>query len=187
LLFLKKASAPELVEIGFNDEGELAEKTPDGKIPLRPTPDISIVHVEGDLFFGASDLFLDQARILVADPNKRIVILRLRNARHLDATCALAIIDLVKFARSMGRHILISGATPDVERVLRNSGALAALGKENFFPQIAGNPNISTRNALIRAQQILGRDEANIVIFAKPKSGDKTPERAAAHPEPTSS
>ncbi len=170
ILFLRKAANPEMMEIGFNDEGELTEKTPQGAAELRETPDISIVHVEGDLFFAASDIFLDQARILVADPNKRITILRLRNARHLDGTTAMAIGDLVKFARSMGRDIIISGATPDIERVLRNSGILKLLGEENFFPQIAANPNIATRNALRRAQEILGQKDANIVIYAKHKA-----------------
>ncbi len=173
ILFLRKAANPELVEIGFNDEGELTEKTPEDAETLHEIPDISIVHVEGDLFFGASDLFLEQARILVSDPNKRITVLRLRNARHLDATAAMAIADLIKFARAHGRDILISGATPDVERVLNNSGTLDLLGRENFFPLITGNPNISTRNALKRAQEILGHKDANIVIYAKPKQAEE--------------
>ena len=173
ILFLKEAAIPELMEIGFNEAGELTEKTPEDAAQLRETPDISIVHVEGDLFFAASDIFLEQARILVSDPNKRITILRLRNARHLDATSALAIADLIKFARSMGREILISGATENIEHVLRNSGVLELLGERNFFRLVAANPNISTRNALKRAQEILGHTDANIVIYAKPKGKSK--------------
>ena len=179
LLFLRKAANPELMEIGFNEEGELTEVAPaDSPVPLREIPDIAIVHVEGDLFFGASDLFLEQARLLVADPNKRITVLRLRNARHLDATCAMAIADLINFARTQGRDIIVSGATPDIERVLRDSGVLAVLGEKNFFPLVAGNPNISTRYALQRAQEILGRDSANIVIYAKQKAPAATADPA---------
>ena len=48
-LFLRKASKPHLVEYEINDEGSLQEIDAKGK---RQIPSISIVHVEGDLFFG---------------------------------------------------------------------------------------------------------------------------------------
>ena len=50
-IFLRKASKPELVEYTFDDAGTLRELD---KSENR-LPQISIVHVEGDLFFGAAD------------------------------------------------------------------------------------------------------------------------------------
>ena len=53
VLYLRKASQPQLIEYEFNEEGNLAEAKRGG----RQNPSISIVHVEGDLFFGAAELF----------------------------------------------------------------------------------------------------------------------------------
>ncbi|HEU5396706.1 MAG TPA: SulP family inorganic anion transporter, partial [Verrucomicrobiae bacterium] len=82
-LFLQKTSTPSLAEYTFNESGQLAELR-DRK--LRPNPQISIIHVEGELFFGAADLFQDQIRRQAEDENIRVFILRMKNARHLDAS-----------------------------------------------------------------------------------------------------
>jgi SulP family sulfate permease len=162
LLFLRKAGIPDLREVSFNAEGRLDAVSRTGP---SDTPGISILHAEGDLFFGSTELFVEQTRQVINDPNLKIIILRLKNARHLDATCVLAIGELVRVLRARGRHLLVSGARPEVFRVFRNSGLLFELGRENFFPEVPGNPTISTRNALKRANQLLGGRTADIRIF----------------------
>jgi SulP family sulfate permease len=172
-LFLRKASRPHLVEYEFSDAGELRQM---GEKRQRPNPAISIVHVEGDLFFGAAELFRTQIQRTAADPSLSILILRLKNARHLDATSVLALEDLIKFMRANERHVLISGATRDVYRVLKNSGVLTTIqqgadrrkGESNIFLNRPSNPNISTRDALKRAQQLLGGAKAEVRIFYDP-------------------
>lgn len=162
ILFLRKAGTPDLVEYNFNPEGQLAE------IPhadSRTVPGISILHAEGDLFFGSTDLFDQQIREVIRDPSLQIIILRLKNARNLDATAAAAIEDLHGFLRKSNRHLVISGANREVARVLRNSGFIDKLGAENFFREFPANPTLSTRDALKRATQILGRRDAEIRIF----------------------
>ncbi|WP_367875307.1 SulP family inorganic anion transporter [Luteolibacter sp. Populi] len=172
-LFLRKASRPHLVEYEFSDAGELRQM---GEKRQRPNPAISIVHVEGDLFFGAAELFRTQIQRTAADESLKIIILRLKNARHLDATSVLALEDLVKFMRANDRHVLVSGATRDVYRVLKNSGVLVTIqdganrktGESNIFLNRPSNPNLSTRDALKRAQQLLGGEKADIRIFYDP-------------------
>jgi SulP family sulfate permease len=172
-LFLRKASRPHLVEYEFSDAGELRQM---GEKRQRPNPAISIVHVEGDLFFGAAELFRTQIQRTAADPSLSILILRLKNARHLDATSVLALDDLIKFMRANDRHVLISGATRDVYRVLKNSGVLGTIqqgadrtkGESNIFLNRPSNPNLSTRGALKRAQQLLGGEKAEVRIFYDP-------------------
>lgn len=161
MLYLRKASRPSLVEYEFNQEGNLAESQP-GR---RAHPAISIVHVEGELFFGAAELFRNQVQVTCSDPNLRIIILRLKNARHMDATSVLALDDLVHILRADKRDIIISGVTKDVYRVLRDSGMVEVIGKDNIFPGSPANPNIATRNALKRAQEILGTTEAEVRIY----------------------
>lgn len=165
MLYLRKASRPSLVEYEFNQDGHLAEATQPG---VRQNPAISIVHVEGELFFGAAELFRSQVQQACADPNLRIIILRLKNARHMDATSVMALEDLVRALRADGRDLLISGVMKDIYRVLRDSGMVEVIGKENLFPSSPSNPNVATRNALKRAQQILGTTEAEVKIFFDP-------------------
>ncbi len=162
VLFLRKAGVPDLVEYNFTQAGQLAAMEKAGKGRL---PGISILHAEGDLFFGSTEIFVEQTRQAMLDPQLKVVILRLKNARHLDATCALAIEELHDVLRADDRHLLVSGARKEVYRVFRNSGLLAKLGRDNFFMEKPSNPTASTRNALKRAQQILGQREADIRIF----------------------
>lgn len=172
-LFLRKASRPFLTEYEFNEVGELREK---GDDHARSIPAISIVHVEGDLFFGAAELFRTQIQRTITDPQLKVIILRLKNARHLDATSVMALEDLIHFMRERQLHLLVSGATNEVHRVLKNSGILATLqegcntemGETNIFLNSPANPNISTRDALKRAQQLLGTDKADVRIFFDP-------------------
>src|SRR5690606_34149205 len=120
-LFLRRASRPHLVEYEFGESGELRER---GEKRKRPNPAISIVHVAGDLLFGAAELFRNQVQRTASDPSLRVLILRLKNARHLDATSVLALEELIKFMRADDRHVLISGAPREVYKVLKNSGTL---------------------------------------------------------------
>jgi SulP family sulfate permease len=165
MLYLRKASRPELVEYAFTPQGQLAAA---GTEVPRQHPAISIVHVEGELFFGAAELFRTQIQRLASDTNLRVIILRMRNARHLDATSVMALEELVRFMQAKHRHLLISGASKDVYRVLKNSGMVEVLGRDNVFPGSVSNPNLATRNALLRAQALLGTREADIQIMYDP-------------------
>ena len=167
MLYLRKASRPELVEYEFNEQGELSHM----EGPERRVPSISVVHVEGELFFGAAELFRTQVQRACNDPNLKIIVLRMKNAHRLDATSVMALEELIKFMRSKGRDLIISGATKDVYKVLKNSGLVKVLGRENLFMHSVKNPNLATRNALKRAQELLGTEKADIRIFFDPNQG----------------
>jgi len=168
VFFIHKAARPELKEISITDKGELIERE-----IRRERPEIAIVHVEGDLFFASSDLFLEQIRRLAEHTTQKAIILRLRNAYHLDATAAMSIKELIILGRKKGCEILVSGAHQGIERVFRQSGLLDLLGEANFFRFSPENPNISTRRALKRAQEITGITSAEITIFAAEKGNSK--------------
>jgi SulP family sulfate permease len=167
-LFLQKTSTPTLAEYTFNESGQLAELRDRNK---RPNPQISIIHVEGELFFGAADLFQEQVRHQAEDENIRAFILRMKNARHLDATTVMALESLHDYLRKTGRYLLISGSSPDVTRVLRNSGLLKQIGEENIFPAEA-NPTVATKRALARARELLPQKADLRLFYDRPQSGD---------------
>jgi SulP family sulfate permease len=109
-------------------------------------------------------LFQEQARHLAEDENIRVFILRMKNARNLDASTVMAMENLHDYLQRNGRHMLISGCNADAMRVLRNSGLLAHIGPENVFPTEV-NPTISTKRALVRATELLRTRRADIRIF----------------------
>ena len=170
VLFLRRASRPHVVEFNADESGDLSECH---EKKNRANPSISLVHVEGDLFFGATEIFRTQIQRITQDASLKVIILRLKNARHLDATSVIALEELSAFVRSQQRHLIISGCPRSIYRVLRNSGILAALqqgadrsaGESNVFCENSSNPNLATRAALKRAQQLLGTNKADVVIF----------------------
>ena len=178
ILFLRKTSTPSLVEYTFSESGQL-RALPDNT--QRAHPQISIIHVEGELFFGAADLFQEEVRRQAEDENIRVFILRMKNARHLDASTVMALESLLDYLSQTGRHLLISGCGPDVVRVLRNSGLLLRLGNENLFAADPTNPTLSTRRALIRARDLLKQQPAEVRVFYE----ESTPLKSAAPPPET--
>jgi SulP family sulfate permease len=160
-LFLKKAANPVLVEYSFTDSGALVALS--DQAPRRDEQ-ISIVHVEGDLFFGAADLFQEQIRRLADDDDIRVFILRMKNARHLDGSTVLALGLLLDHLRRQNRHLLISGIHGDVARVLKRSGLVQRLGLENVFPA-EENPTLATKKALLRARSLIGSAHPSVRLF----------------------
>ena len=173
MLFLRQTSTPSLIEYTFSETGHLKalpEKT------QRAHPQISIIHVEGELFFGAADLFQEEVRRLAENENISVLILRMKNARHLDASTVMALEALLDYLRQTSRHLLISGCEPDVIRVLRNSGLLQKLGPENVFPADPTNPTLSTRRALQRARELLPQQSAEVRLFYEgPENAQRAP------------
>ncbi len=159
--FLRKASMPILSEYTFNATGHLAVMQNELK---RTHTQISIIHVEGELFFGAADIFQTQVLQLAENDDIKVFILRLKNARHLDATTVMALLELRESLQGRDRHLLVSGISRDVARVLKNSGALAKLGEENVFPAEA-NPTISTKRAMERALELLPSKNRGVRLF----------------------
>ena len=162
VLFLKKVARPDMIEYTFNEKGELAEMNSQS---TRQLPEVSIVHVEGELFFGAADLFRDQMRRICEDPNLKIVILKMRNAHHMDASGVMALEELVRYINEMGRYLILSEAKSDLIRVLHNAGLYEYMEARNIFMDDPENPTLSTARALKRANEHLGDTDANVSIY----------------------
>lgn len=173
LLFLRKAAQPELTEFTHDEAGEL---TPMKKEEKKATPEISIVHVEGDLFFGASELFRDQMRRVCEKPSLKVVVLKMRNAYHLDATSVLALEELIRYMREQDRTLLVSEVRKDAVRIFKNSGLIDIIGRENIFPDNPSNPTLATAKALKRAMQLMGGKEADVRIFLGKSQKEKRPD-----------
>lgn len=162
LLFLRKAAQPELVEYAPGQDGQWQ---PAGHANSEPIPEISIIHVEGDLFFGAAELFQDQMRRTIENPNLKVVILKLRNAHHLDATSILALEELLRTMRQANRYLLVCELREETSRIIRKSGLLKQLGPENVFVDDPTNSTLSVAKSVRRARELIGNREADVRIF----------------------
>jgi sulfate permease, SulP family len=174
-LFLRKAAVPQLVEYGTTDTGELAPiAVPEVQKDGRQT--IVVMHVEGDLFFGAAELFRDQMRRICEDKGLKIIILKLRNAHNLDATSILALEELIRYMRENGRTLLVSEARSETLRIFERSGLMELVGKENIFPDDPQNSTMPTAKALRRAKEIMHTKDAHIsIILGVEKQGRMRP------------
>lgn len=132
VLHLRNARLLVVRDLVVGDEGRLVEQplgTRSGACPR-----VRILHIEGSLFFAAAgelQAILDEA--LRSDP-LRVLIVRLKRARGLDASIASVFASTAQAARSSGRHLLLVGMRPEAMKVLERSEAAAAIGPENLFP-----------------------------------------------------
>ena len=169
IIFLwKKVAEPEMVEQGYNEDGELAEISEKTK---RPEPEVSIVHVEGVLFFAAADLFYEQIRRVGEDENLRVLVLKLLHAHHLDATSVLALEELLDYLKEKNCHVLLCEIRRDAFRILKDSGVLARINRKNVFPHTVSNPTLSTAKAIKRAKELVAGMDAKVTIYSEQSKG----------------
>jgi SulP family sulfate permease len=174
-LFLRKASHPKLMEFEFDEQGRFR---PVAQGSDADSPQVSIVHVEGELFFGAAETIQEEIWRSVDRDRTRVVVLRLRNAQNLDATGVMVLEQLIRDLRGMKIHVLISGTSPEIDRVVMRSGLDKTLGAENYFPS-RGNFLDATRRAVIRANEIVGISNPQIRLFYDKDQEQKRQDAAA--------
>ncbi len=151
-LYLRKAAIPYFVECVFDDSGTIGRThraSHDGVGQIR------VINVQGELFFGAADLFQNSLKSITRhDEDLRVVILRLKNARDIDATACLALQQLNQYLKETGRHLILCGLTYPTWEVLSHSGTLDEIGKENLFIIEEKAPKATLQKALRRAKQL---------------------------------
>ena len=161
--YLRQTSTPEVVEYDFSETGEMRER-PKG----QASTGISILHVEGSLHFGATQAFHEHLRRASADPNLKVLVLKFREALHLDANGILLLCDLAETLKSDGRHLILCEAKADTMRIIVNAGLDRAVGPENVFPFDEAQPNLALAQAVRRARDLAGGGHAVLRIVTAP-------------------
>ena len=163
LLFLRKVAEPEMIEQQLNEAGNLTNISNHNE---SQEPEVSIVHVEGELFFAAADLFYEQIRRVGEKRNIKVLILKLLNARHLDATSVLALEELLDYYSEKKCNVILCEVRKDTIRIIKNSGLLSRMNRRNIFPHIPSNPTLSTAKAIKRAKFLVSDKSAKVTIYA---------------------
>ena len=159
VMFLKKASSPEVIELDIGDDGREKKKQ------TQSSAEISIVHVGGNLFFGASEVFQDQMRRICEAPSLKVLLLKLGNAINFDATSAGDIMELAIQMRRRNGVLLICEVQPETMKILKNSGVEKSVGEENIFAYTPENTTLSTALALRRAKKYLDLKKSELQIL----------------------
>jgi SulP family sulfate permease len=133
--FLRKARLLTVRELVITPAGLLQEH-PLGA-PLgehRRCSSIRLIQVEGALFFGSAGELRVALDKVALEPGVRVLIVRVKRAKGLDATVAEAFASVAAGMRARGQHLLLAGMNADMMRVLERSGAAAEIGAEQLFP-----------------------------------------------------
>ncbi|WP_027087919.1 SulP family inorganic anion transporter [Cohnella panacarvi] len=98
----------------------------------RDCPQISIVTVEGPLFFGAAERF-DELLRTSAGVRTKVLLLRLSKMPHLDLSGESKLAGLTATFAKSGGTVLISGMQPQPLEMIRRTGLLDKIGEEKLF------------------------------------------------------
>jgi SulP family sulfate permease len=161
--YLRKTSRPEVVEYDFSESGEMRARAPG-----QGSTGISILHVEGSLHFGATQAFHDHLRRASADPNLKVLVVKFREALHLDANGVLLLRDLADSLRAGGRHLILCEAKPETMAIFENAGLIETVGAANVIAWDPTHPNLALAKAVRRAKELAGGGEAVLRIVTAP-------------------
>jgi len=169
-LYLKKAAIPQLVEYEIDDDGELCNLD---YARVHEHKTIRVIKVEGELFFGAADIFQTTLKTIAEDDTStRVIILQLKNARDIDATACLALQQLHDYLKGSGRYLIACGMTQQIWDVLSDSGIVEQICKENLFIFNEDHPHLHMLKALHRARVLADTPsvveaEAEVVVLGQ--------------------
>jgi len=154
VLYLRKAASPRVTEYFFDEETE--EYRPAFEQEANLARRIRLINIEGELFFGAVDLFQTTFKAIAEDDAaSRVFVVRLKHVRDFDATAAMALKQLYDFLKKSGRHLIVASIPPQVWEVIEKAGLVSYIGKDNLFLLDPKNPNESLIVALKRAKAIV--------------------------------
>lgn len=130
-LFLRKVSHPRVVRLDACDSPDLK-----GLEVGQCCPNLAVYAIEGTLFFGAIDE-LEERLYEYEDFGHKAVVLHLRQVQWIDATGVHAFERFLRKCRSKGVTLVLSGAKPQVRRVLSDSGLIAHMGESNVTEDLS--------------------------------------------------
>jgi SulP family sulfate permease len=149
--YLRRAAVPHVVEYAFNTAGRLVIVS-QKKIVRRS---IRIIGIAGELFFGMADIFQNTFQKAAKDPFVKVIVLRLNNVYHIDASMCQALVNLYEYLKKSNKTLIISGITPEIWQVFSTAGLVKQIGEDNLFITDETNPQLSTWNACMRAKDLL--------------------------------
>jgi SulP family sulfate permease len=160
-LLVRRAGRLQMVELAQSGQRRLREVPIDARSGTTPAV---ILHLEGDLNFAVAPELADRLKEISAR-GPQVVILRLKRARHLDATVLEVLRRLATDLESRGATLVLCGLTEPLLALLARTELGAVLGPEGLLPT-GGRLFEGLERALDLARERLRpRPEAEIFRF----------------------
>lgn len=132
-VFLQKMSNETHADLITQNLGEEDAETRDlSKIHIPNG--VEVFEIYGSLFFGAVSQFKESIRIVADKP--KVLILRMRNVPTIDASGIHILEELVREVRENHGVMIFSAVSPNAFKVMKKSGFIENVGKENFAKDI---------------------------------------------------
>ena len=74
--------------------------------------------------------------------------------------------ELDEYLKEKNCHLLLCELRRDLFKILKNSGLLYRMNRNNIFPYTASNPTLSTAKAIKRAKILIKGLDARVTIYA---------------------
>ncbi len=170
--YLRKTAVPKVVEYVFSEEGGVLRREAG-----LPVTGISILHVAGSLHFGATHAFHEHLRRVTSDPGVKVLVLKFREAEHLDADGVLLLSELAENLSRDGRHLILCELGAEARATLAACRLTDALPAEHLLLDEPANATASLAKALRLAHRLTGGSETVIRVVATESPG---PSRSAS-------
>ncbi len=131
ILFVKRMSDIHRIEKVLPDASDPKKKVRAIHESHNDCPQMTILNVEGALFFGAATKFEEE--VLEHIPLIRQLIIRMGRVPMMDATGERALLTIAKSCQRHRVRLMISGLQPQPAEMLESTGLLKMIGKENIF------------------------------------------------------
>jgi SulP family sulfate permease len=131
LLAVPRAGNMLLTEFIEADADHVRERLPED----AASPEILILGLEGELFFGSSvslEHHIERIEERVSERTK-VVLMRMKRARNPDAVGMSALDGLFERLRARGVHVLLCGVRPEMHKALKRCGLLEKLHRDHVF------------------------------------------------------
>jgi SulP family sulfate permease len=157
MLYIPRAARVYLTELILAPERVIRERISSDPVCNR----IKIYSLEGELFFGAAPELEEHLNSIIesAKEGVRVVVLRLKRVRNLDAVCVSVLDRFISRMQTARVAVLLCGLRPDLVKVIDSSGLRRRLGSEHVFAfEETGAVWSSTLDAVRFAYEIVGDD-----------------------------
>ena len=143
-LFLQKMSAEAHVDIITDTLSEDEEFRGRDMSQIDVPKGVEVFEVYGSLFFGAVSQFKESIRVVANKP--KVIILRMRQVPTIDASGIHILEELVNEMHSRDAIVVFSAVSRSVYRVMRSSGFVDLVDRNNFAPDIFASLEIASRH-----------------------------------------
>jgi len=133
VLFIKRMSDVHRIEKVLPDTTDPRKKVRALREGHDDCPQVTILNIEGALFFGAATKFENE--VLEHISLIRTLVFRMRGVPIIDATGERALLKIAETCRRHKVRLIITGLQEQPVEVLTSTGLLKTIGEKNVFPR----------------------------------------------------